>query len=207
MRPRVKYAVIYRHRKEYSISAMCRFFGVSRSGYYDFVKRLSRPEPDAELAKRIQECQNKTYRIYGYRRVWKWLKDRNIKRNPKTVLRVMKMYGLLSEIRRRRKWVNIGQQAHRYKKPSETAIPCRQSKYKVGHRYFLYSYQRGCTISVHDSGSVRQQFCGLQNSLTADNKSCFGYDPAGNEEGEKESRCRVAAPQRPGLSIYFARIF
>ena len=27
----------------------------------------------------------------------------------------MKMYGLLSEIRRRRKWVNLGQQVHKYK--------------------------------------------------------------------------------------------
>ena len=32
-----------------------------------------------------------------------------------TVLRVMKKYGLLSEIRRRRKWVNLGQQVYQYK--------------------------------------------------------------------------------------------
>ena len=42
------------------------------------------------------------------------LKNREIKKNPKTVLRVMKKYGQLSEIRRRRKWVNLGQQIHRY---------------------------------------------------------------------------------------------
>ena len=94
---------------------MCKFFEVSRSGYYDYVKRLGGPEPDADLAKRIAECQNRTDNTYGYRRVWKWLKDRNIERNPKTVLRVMKKYGLLSEIRRRRKWVNLGQQIHKYK--------------------------------------------------------------------------------------------
>ena len=114
MRPKVKYAVIYRHRGEYAVSVMCKFFGVSRSGYYDFVKRLGQPEHDAELAKRIQECQNKTDKTYGYRRVWKWLNNRNIYRNPKTVLRIMKKYGLLSEIRRHRKWVNLGQQIHRY---------------------------------------------------------------------------------------------
>ena len=114
MRPKVKYAVIHRHRNEYSVSVMCKFFGVSRSGYYDFTKRLGQPEHDADLAKKIQECQNKTDKTYGYRRVWKWLKDRNIERNPKTVLRVMKKYGLLSEIRRRRKWVNLGQQVHKY---------------------------------------------------------------------------------------------
>ena len=114
MRPKVKYAVIHRHRNEYPVSIMCQFFDVSRSGYYDFVKRLAQPEADAELAKKIEECQNKTDKTYGYRRVWKWLRDRNIQRNPKTVLRIMKKYGLLSEIRRRRKWVNLGQQVHKY---------------------------------------------------------------------------------------------
>ena len=103
MRPKVKYAVIYRHRNKYPVSVMCKFFEVSRSGYYNFVKRLDKSEKDAELAKKIEECQNKTDKTYGYRRVWKWLRDRKIHRNPKTVLRVMKKYGLLSEIRRHRK--------------------------------------------------------------------------------------------------------
>ena len=115
MRPKVKYAVIYRHRNEYSVSVMCRFFEVSRSGYHNFVRRIGQAESDAELAKKIQECQDRTDKTYGYRRVWKWLKDRNIERNPKTVLRVMKKYSLLSEIRRRRKWINLGQQVHKYK--------------------------------------------------------------------------------------------
>lgn len=115
MRPKAKYAVIYRHRNEYPVSVMCQFFEVSRSGYYDFVKRLGKPELDAELARKIEECQNRTDRTYGYRRVWKWLKDRNIDRNPKTVLRIMKKYGLLSEIRRHRKWTNLGQQIHKYR--------------------------------------------------------------------------------------------
>ena len=114
MRPKVKYAVIHRHRDEYPVSVMCKFFEVSRSGYYDFVKRLEEPEHDAELAEKIRECQIKTDKTYGYRRVGKWLKARKIERNPKTVLRIMKKYGLLSEIRRRRKWVNLGQQVHKY---------------------------------------------------------------------------------------------
>lgn len=93
---------------------MCKFFGVSRSGYYDFVKRVDPPDPDATLADKIQECQVTADRTYGYRRVWQWLQEQNIQRNPKTVLRIMKKYGLLSEIRRRRQWVNLGQQVHKY---------------------------------------------------------------------------------------------
>ena len=114
VRARVKYQIIYRHQEEYPVAIMCRFFGVSRSGYYDFVKGIGRLERDAELAGQIRECQERTDKTYGYRRVWKWLQDRQIKKNPKTVLRVMKKYGLLSEIRRRRKWVNLGQQVHKY---------------------------------------------------------------------------------------------
>ena len=114
MRPKVKYAVIHRHRNEYPVSVMCKFFEVSRSGYYDFVKRIDKPEQDTELANEIRICQRSADNTYGYRRVWLWLEHRKIHRNPKTVLRVMKKYGLLSEIRRRRKWVNLGQQLHRY---------------------------------------------------------------------------------------------
>ena len=114
MRPKIKYTVIYRHRHEYPVQVMCRFFGVSRSGYYDFIKRIGQPEHDVDLAESIRECQKITDKTYGYRRVWKWLQDRNVRRNPKTVLRVMQKYGLLSEIRRRRKWVNLGQQVHKY---------------------------------------------------------------------------------------------
>ena len=114
MKPSVKYHVIYRHRNEHPISVMCHFFGVSRSGYYAFVHRLHETDRDAVLAEHIQECQQRCGMTYGYRRVWLWLKQRDIYRNPKTVLRIMKKYGLLSEIRRRRKWQQMGQQMHKY---------------------------------------------------------------------------------------------
>lgn len=42
------------------------------------------------------------------------LESKGIHCNPKTILRVMKKYDLLSEIHRRRKWVNMGQPLHRY---------------------------------------------------------------------------------------------
>ena len=114
MRPRIKYQIIYRYREKYAISVMCNFFGVSRSGYYAFVQRLGKPEADTALARAIEECQKRCGKTYGYRRVWLWLRQKNIYRNPKTVLRVMKQYDLLSEIRRRRKWVQMGQQVHKY---------------------------------------------------------------------------------------------
>ena len=106
--------VIYRHKDKYSISEMCRFFKVSRSGYYDYVKRMDIPAGDLALAEKIQECQNKCGKTYGYRRVHTWLERNGIHKNPKTVLRVMQKYNLLSVIRRRR-FYRYDQHLHRYK--------------------------------------------------------------------------------------------
>ena len=117
MRAKAKYAVIYRHREQYPVLVMCKFFGVSRSGYYSFVKRMKRPEKDAVLAETIRQQQAKCFHTYGYRRMWQWLKgSKEICHNPKTILRVMKKYDLLAEIRRRRKWQQIGQQLHDYER-------------------------------------------------------------------------------------------
>ena len=114
MKPAVKYHIIYRHREEYPISVMCAFFEVSRSGYYAFVHRLGKPEKEAALAELIAQQRERSFHTYGYRRMWLWLKSQSIYRDPKTVLRIMKQYDLLSEIRRPRKWRQMGQQLHKY---------------------------------------------------------------------------------------------
>ena len=73
------------------------------------------PARDANLAEMIRDQQQKCHQTYGYRRMWLWLKNqKNIHKNPKTILRIMKKCDLLSEIRRRRKWVQMGQQLHKY---------------------------------------------------------------------------------------------
>lgn len=113
MKTSVKYIVIYRHKDKYSISEMCRFFRVSRSGYYDFVKRMDIPAKDLPLAEKIRECQEKCGKTYGYRRVHMWLERNGIYHNLKTILRVMQKYSLLSVVRRK-KYHNYGNVLHKY---------------------------------------------------------------------------------------------
>ena len=113
MKPSIKYQVIFKHNDKYSINSMCNFFGVSRSGYYAFLKRMNIPDRDLPLAEKIRECQEESHRTYGYRRVHIWLERQGIYRNPKTVLRVMQKYNLLSVVRRK-KFHYCSQYLHRY---------------------------------------------------------------------------------------------
>ena len=115
MKPSIKYLAIYHHRNKYPVNVMCNFFEVSRSGYYEYLKRMNRPARDIALAEAIAECQRTCKRTYGYRRIHLWLKrSKSMHYNPKTILRVMHKYGLLSEIRRRRKYRQMGEQLHKY---------------------------------------------------------------------------------------------
>lgn len=113
MKTQVKFMVIYRHRNKYKITAMCNFFEVSRSGYYCYIDRMDKPDKDEELAKQIVECQAETKRTYGYRRVQIWLERRGIHHNPKTILKVMNKYGLLSVVRRK-KYCHYSSVLHKY---------------------------------------------------------------------------------------------
>jgi transposase InsO family protein len=93
---------------------MCRFFEVSRSGYYDYVKRMDKPAFDLPLAEKIRECQEHCHSTYGYRRVHIWLERKGIHKDPKTILRVMQKYNLLSEVRRK-KYHNYTNGVYKYK--------------------------------------------------------------------------------------------
>ena len=93
---------------------MCDFCYVSRSGYYDYINRMNKEDADEKLGELIAQCQLISKKTYGYRRVKIWLKREGFCINHKKVLRIMNKYGLLSEIRRRRKYKQMGKSLHKY---------------------------------------------------------------------------------------------
>ena len=74
---------------------------------------MDEPAKDLPLAEKIKECQEKCGKTYGYRRVHIWLERQGIYHNPKTILRVMQKYNLLSVVRRK-KYRHYGEWLHRY---------------------------------------------------------------------------------------------
>ena len=112
---KLKYRVIERFRGKYSIEAMCKVFGVSRSGYYDWRNRQDKPNKDQWLINLITQAQIASKQTYGHRRIQRWLLRKHKKYvNLKVILRVMRRYDLLSKIRRVRPYMQYQKALHKY---------------------------------------------------------------------------------------------
>ena len=127
---KLKYRVIERFRGKYSIEAMCKVFGVSRSGYYDWRNRQDKPNKDQWLIDLITQAQITSKQTYGHRRIQRWLLRKHKKHvNLKVILRVMRRYDLLSKIRRVRPYMQYQKALHKYPnlldRQFEQALPNR----------------------------------------------------------------------------------
>ena len=61
---KLKYRVIERFRKVYSVASMCKAFEVSRSGYYAWRERQTQEQKDQWLVDLIAACQKKSRQTY-----------------------------------------------------------------------------------------------------------------------------------------------
>lgn len=90
-----------------------------------------------------------------------WLKSKEIAGNPKAILPIMKKYNLLAEIRRRRKWKQIGQQLHRYEnllnrnfvaeRPNQNGL--QTFPISIQKQYFNLTQEYGITPSMSGRGN------------------------------------------------------
>ena len=94
---------------------MCEFFGVSRAAYYKWMKRLEGADPDEERMQLVQEAYEKSHRIYGYRRITVWLqKQKGLRFNHKTVLRLMNKLNIRSIARKRKMFQRAKAEIYHY---------------------------------------------------------------------------------------------
>lgn len=97
----------------YSVLSLCKFFNVSKSGYYKYLK--SNQYKDIEALNLIKQIQDKCKRRYGYRRVGIAIENKyKIHFNHKKVLRIMNKYNLLSKIRRKYMYRKPNEVMHKY---------------------------------------------------------------------------------------------
>jgi transposase len=92
--------VIYQYREDYPVQAMSKYLGVSRSGYYEWIKRMDQADPDQENMDWVKTVYLQNRRVYDYRRVTHALRQvYGVKLNHKAVYRLMRKLGVRSVAR------------------------------------------------------------------------------------------------------------
>ena len=165
--------MIYHHRKEYEVKAMCVFFGVSRAAYYTWVKEMDQPDPDTERKQLIQEAYEKSHKSYGYRRITLWLrKHKGICINHKAVLRLMSRMNIHSVARKRKIYKKVTELGtyHRYENVLNREFIADQPNQKwVTDITYIDTQQGWCYLStIKDlyDGFIVAHGCDLNNSVS-----------------------------------------
>jgi putative transposase len=99
------YRFISAEKARTPVSLCCRLLGVSRSGYYDWARRVpsDRALSDAWLTEKITAIHSQRRRVYGARRIHAELRlEHGIQVGRKRVERLMRQAGISGLVRRRR---------------------------------------------------------------------------------------------------------
>jgi putative transposase len=99
----MKFAFIASKEVAFPVSSMCRVLGVTKSGFYAWVKRPkpARATSDAQLAATVAAVHQRSRRTYGSPRVHRELKARGVRVSKKRIERLMRENGIRGRSKRR----------------------------------------------------------------------------------------------------------
>ena len=102
----MKFHFIAAHRTEFRVRALCRTLGVSRSGFYTWVRR-SRPrqaERNDALLVHIRAAHAASQQIYGAPRIHQELLAQGVRAGRHRIARLMRREGIVACTERRFRW-------------------------------------------------------------------------------------------------------
>lgn len=95
------------------------YLRVSRSGYYEWLKRMDRDDPDLGKMNWVRTIYLQNRKVYGYRRVTQAVqRTYGVKINHKAVYRLMRKLGLRSVTRKRKVYKRFEQIPHLHRYPN-----------------------------------------------------------------------------------------
>lgn len=102
-----RFGFIALHSAEFGVRYLCRWFGVSRSGYYDWRQRpvCQRAQEDQRLMQQIHSIYEASREVYGSPRVHQMLRRQGVRVGKKRVERLMresKLRGRVVRVTRRK---------------------------------------------------------------------------------------------------------
>ncbi|HCT7958760.1 TPA: IS3 family transposase [Staphylococcus aureus] len=94
----VKIEVIQKNAHQYSVPAMCKVLKISRSTYYDSIKRKNNKitKDDSNVEHAVINIFNSNRKVFGTRRIKNHLNDKGLTVSRRKIARIMKKYNLVS---------------------------------------------------------------------------------------------------------------
>ncbi|EMO90377.1 hypothetical protein LEP1GSC024_4573 [Leptospira noguchii str. 2001034031] len=153
------------HRFEYSIQSMANVLGVSRSGFYQFLKRskneLEKYNP--ELVEFIRETWLTSRKNYGLVRLLREVKKVYSIYGARTVRKVMKLCEIQGKQEKRFRIAttdsNHGNQGCSRLSSKEFQTESEESD--LGFRYYFFKILLWLDLSLCNTGSLFSKSCGL----------------------------------------------
>ena len=95
----MRYQFLKENSSKYNIKKACKILKISRSGYYDFLKRKKskRAIANEALTEMIDDIFQENRGRYGARRIQLVLEQQGVKVNPKTISKLMSQNGLVAK--------------------------------------------------------------------------------------------------------------
>lgn len=111
----MKYALIHQQADKHHVAVWCRVLGVSRSGYYHWLKQYptQRQQRDQQLLTEIRRVHLETRERYGAVKTWKVLQARGIPCGKHRVARLRREQGVVAKRRRRHQAATYARRAER----------------------------------------------------------------------------------------------
>ena len=99
----MKFTFIRDHQACFDVGVMCTTFGVTRSGFFAWVKRPESPRAGhaRDLSEQIRVVHREVNGVYGSIKITRELRARNHKANRKTIARLMKSLGIRSKVNKK----------------------------------------------------------------------------------------------------------
>ena len=96
----MRYAFIQKHESEFAVRNLCHMLRVQRSGYYAWIKqpKSARQQEDERLLGLIKQFWLESGCVYGYRKIYKDLREHGGRCGVNRVARLMKQEGLKAQV-------------------------------------------------------------------------------------------------------------
>ena len=160
---------------EFPLDILLNIIKLARSTYYYHLKKLNQVDKNQSIKVEIQAIYDEHKGNYGYRRITLELRNRGFVVNQKKVQRLMKLLGLSSQIRRKRKYSSY--QGEVGKKADNLSDQGWQYQHQYYHQFLE---DKGIQLSMSRKGNspdngMMESFFGILKS-----EIFYGYEKTFN---------------------------